>query len=68
MVCWSLKSAEYKVDIDHRAGEEKVVSDDLSRNPQEYLEVVKKVKVSFVVFGIEIEEATDSKAKGRSWI
>lgn len=45
MVKWSLKLAENNVSIEHRAGKEDATADALSRNPQEYVEVVEKVKV-----------------------
>lgn len=40
MVCWSLKLAEYNVDIEHRTGKENAVVDGLSRNPQGSKEMV----------------------------
>lgn len=44
-VCWSLKLAEYNVDIEHRAGKANVVTNAFSRNPEECMEVVENVKV-----------------------
>lgn len=40
MVRWSLKLAEYNVDIEHRAGKENAVVRVLSRNPQVSKEIV----------------------------
>lgn len=44
MVCWSLKFAEYNVDIEHRAGKKNAVNDAPSRNVQECLDMIKTVK------------------------
>lgn len=45
MVLRSLKLAVYNVDIEHRARKENAVAVSLSRNPQEYMIQVQKVKV-----------------------
>lgn len=45
MVRWSLKFAEYNVEIDHRAVKKSSVADTLSRNLQECTDVVEEVKV-----------------------